>query len=234
MWLSEILLQQTQAERVAGFFEHIIQRFPHIESLAETDYETFFPYYDGLGYYSRARNLLKTAKIVTETYGGIFPMETEQLIKLPGIGPYTAEAIRAFAYNIPTLSFDTNLEKVFSRYYFGDRFRKLSKEEKMEILAGFQKTGISGRAINAAFMDFASLVSINHKEKIDFSKYPFPGCLFFETKGTLEVEKRTKSEVFPTKDAVITVILADHKGEIHYRPFFLPPNPDMDHRAVIK
>jgi A/G-specific adenine glycosylase len=118
VWLSEILLQQTQAPRVVAFFNRIIERYPTVDSLAGATFEEFFPYYDGLGYYSRARNLLATAKIVANEMGGIFPAETAELVRLPGIGPYTAEAIRAFAFDLPTLSFDTNLEKVFSRYYF--------------------------------------------------------------------------------------------------------------------
>ncbi len=134
VWLSEIFLQQTQAERVIGFFEKVMERFPTIHSLALTDYETFFPYYQGLGYYSRAKNLLACAKIVSKEYSGIFPTESANLQNLPGIGPYTAEAIRAFAYNIPTLSFDTNLEKVYSRYYLGSRFLKLSLTQKSEIM----------------------------------------------------------------------------------------------------
>jgi len=137
VWLSEILLQQTQAPRVVGFFNRILERFPTIEKLAEARYEEFFPYYDGLGYYSRARNLLAAARMITEEYDGIFPRESELLRKLPGVGPYTAEAIRAFAYDIPTLSFDTNLEKVFSRYYFADRHRKLLVAEKTEIISDF-------------------------------------------------------------------------------------------------
>ena len=69
IWLSEILLQQTQAERVIDFYNHILSHFPTVESLANTSYEDFFPYYQGLGYYSRARNILKTAKIVVENHG---------------------------------------------------------------------------------------------------------------------------------------------------------------------
>lgn len=118
VWLSEILLQQTQASRVVPFFERMVERYPTVESLAETTFEEFFPYYDGLGYYSRARNLLATAKTVSYEFGGKFPKESEALRKLPGIGPYTAEAVRAFAFGLPTLPFDTNLEKVFARYHF--------------------------------------------------------------------------------------------------------------------
>ncbi len=69
VWLSEILLQQTQASRVVGFFDRMMDRFPTIESLAQTDYDMFFPYYSGLGYYSRARNILKTATLVVSDFG---------------------------------------------------------------------------------------------------------------------------------------------------------------------
>ncbi len=81
--------------------------------------------------------MLKTAKLIVEEFDSVFPEDTKSLQTLPGVGPYTAEAIRAFAYNKPTLSFDTNLEKIFSRYYFGNKFKKLTKEEKNYILEEF-------------------------------------------------------------------------------------------------
>lgn len=128
VWLSEILLQQTQVSRVIDFYNQIIATFPTIESLAMIDFETFFPYYQGLGYYSRARNLLKTAKIISEKYDGVFPNNQKILETLPGVGPYTAAAIRAFAYNEPILALDTNIQKIFARYYFGDKKTSLPKE----------------------------------------------------------------------------------------------------------
>lgn len=134
VWLAETMLQQTQVERVKSYFENILETFPTVEDLAACSYEDFFPYYKGLGYYSRARNMLRTAKTVVDDFDGIFPKGTENLRKLAGVWPYTAEAIRAFAYDIPTLSFDTNLEKIFSRYYHGNKFQKLTKEEKEDLL----------------------------------------------------------------------------------------------------
>ncbi len=133
------MLQQTQAERVRDYFTQMIEAFPTIESLAQSDYETFFPYYQGLGYYSRARNMLAAARMVVEEFWGVFPRESAKLRKLPGVWPYTAEAIRAFWYDIPTLSFDTNLEKIFSRYYFGDKSKKLSADQKQELLEQMQE-----------------------------------------------------------------------------------------------
>ena len=80
VWLSEILLQQTQASRVIGFFDRILERFPSVDILAVSDYESFFPYYQGLGYYSRARNILKTAGIICNIYDGIFPKDKSTLM----------------------------------------------------------------------------------------------------------------------------------------------------------
>ena len=83
IWLSEIFLQQTQVDRVVGYFTRVTERFPSISSLAKTTYDVFFPYYQGMGYYSRARNLLKTAQIITETHHAHFPESIDALEKLP-------------------------------------------------------------------------------------------------------------------------------------------------------
>lgn len=85
VWLSEICLQQTQVERVRGYFVRIIEKYPSVHHLARASYEEFFPYYQGMGYYSRARNMLAAAKIVSEVYGGKFPREKSLLEKLPGV-----------------------------------------------------------------------------------------------------------------------------------------------------
>lgn len=240
VWLSEILLQQTQAPRVAGFFQRILERFPTVESLSQTDFETFFPYYDGLGYYSRARNLLAAAQKVVREFGGVFPRETEALLTLPGVGPYTAEAVRAFAYGIATLPFDTNLEKVFSRYYFGTRFRKLTSEEKSEIAKGFRDSGFPARETSGALMDFANTVSLNAVPKIDWEGYPLEGCRFFETRGSLEIRPKKTADRFPTKDAALVAILFDHSGKMlfsenggRYEPFVIAPT-EGDPRKAIK
>ena len=138
VWLAEILLQQTQADRVIPFYNNILWKYPTIHSLGMASYEEFFPYYQWLGYYSRARNLLKTAKIISKEYSGIFPKDKKILKKLPGIGEYTARAILAFGYNEPILAWDTNLETIFSRYYTWAKNIKLSELEKDTIEWDFQ------------------------------------------------------------------------------------------------
>lgn len=138
VWLAEILLQQTQADRVVPFYTKILERYPTIERLADASYDEFFPYYQWLGYYSRARNLLKTANIVSSEYIGIFPRDKQQLKKLPGIGEYTARAILAFGYGEALLAWDTNLETIFSRYYKWAKNIKLNENEKNKIERDFQ------------------------------------------------------------------------------------------------
>jgi A/G-specific adenine glycosylase len=85
VWISEVLLQQTQVDRVIPYFQRILDRYPHISTISEATYEEFFPYYQGMGYYSRARNILKTAKIIHEEYDDTFPLEKHLLTKLPGV-----------------------------------------------------------------------------------------------------------------------------------------------------
>lgn len=239
VWLSEIILQQTQVSRWVLYFKKILQKYPHVEDLAQSSYEDFFEYYKWLGYYTRARNMLKTAQIVVETYNGVFPKETYELTNLPGVWPYTAQAIRAFAYEIPTLSFDTNLLKIFSRYYFWNKFIPLSKEERNKILEDYLQTWISPREINAALMDFANFVSLNNISWINFDNYPLKDCEFFKSRWEKEPEKKKQKESFPTKNAFIEVHL--HENHKHYfshnfdnyEPFILNPC-DGDIREYIK
>jgi A/G-specific adenine glycosylase len=226
VWLSEILLQQTQVERVRGYFSRILERFPTLESLADASYEEFFLYYQWLGYYSRARNILKTAGKVRDEYDEIFPREKSLLMKLPGVWWYTSSAILAFGYGESYLAWDTNLEKVFSRYYNGRKDEKLTEEEKEMIEQDFRVFCSSphseswmlnfefwfARGINNALMDFASILDLKNPTLIDWEKYPIRSWRFYETKGSLEPIEVKKSQSFPLPDARIIVFLhKDHK-----------------------
>jgi A/G-specific adenine glycosylase len=229
VWLAETMLQQTQVERVKSYFENILEVFPTVEDLAKCSYEDFFPYYKWLGYYSRARNMLTAAQTVVDDFGGVFPENTEELRTLPWVGPYTAEAIRAFAYDVPTLSFDTNLEKIFSRYYFGNKFQKLTKEEKEQILQDFQKSGISGRGTNNALMDYGATVSLNSIANIGWDTYPLPSSQFYQTRWELEPIKEKKKSTFPNKQAyVIAIVHENHKvyfsQDTEFTPFLIGKN----------
>lgn len=115
VWVSEIMLQQTRVEAVKGYFERFLETLPDIESLANAPEEKLLKLWEGLGYYNRVRNLQKAAKIVMEQYGGELPANYQELLKLPGIGSYTAGAIASIAYQIPVPAVDGNVLRVCKR-----------------------------------------------------------------------------------------------------------------------
>jgi A/G-specific adenine glycosylase len=120
VWVSEIMLQQTQVKTVIPYFNNFLVRFPEIEQLAQAEEDRVLAQWSGLGYYSRARNLHKTAKIICESYQGQFPQSVDELMALPGIGPSTAAAIASQAFNEPTPILDGNVKRVLCRYFLVD------------------------------------------------------------------------------------------------------------------
>ena len=115
IWVSEIMLQQTRVEAVKGYYTRFLDALPTIEALANCDDELLHKLWEGLGYYSRVRNLKKAAAAVMEQYGGIFPGTYDEILALPGIGAYTAGAICSIAYDLPTPAVDGNVLRVMSR-----------------------------------------------------------------------------------------------------------------------
>ena len=117
IWLSEIMLQQTRVAQGMPYYFSFVKHFPKVENLAAASEEQVLKLWQGLGYYSRARNLHATAKIVTEQYNGQFPSTYKELIKLKGVGDYTASAIASFCFNQPEPVVDGNVYRVLSRYF---------------------------------------------------------------------------------------------------------------------
>ncbi len=116
-WISEIMLQQTQVDTVTPYFSAWMERFPDVETLAEANEQEVLSYWEGLGYYSRARNLHKAARIVQSEMGGKLPKTAKALQQLPGIGPYTAGAIASIAFGEDAVAVDGNIRRVFSRLF---------------------------------------------------------------------------------------------------------------------
>lgn len=117
VWVSEIMLQQTQVKTVIPYFNRFIDRFPDIQSLAAASNDDVLAYWSGLGYYARARNLLKTAKTCMEIHDADLPKTPEALVKLPGIGKSTANAIYSQAYDKPAVILEGNVKRVLTRYF---------------------------------------------------------------------------------------------------------------------
>jgi A/G-specific adenine glycosylase len=117
IWLSEIILQQTRVEQGLPYFYRFVERYPDLASFAAANEDEILKLWQGLGYYSRGRNMLKTARMVQQLYNGKFPRKYAELIKLKGIGQYTASAIASFSANEPKAVVDGNVYRVLARYF---------------------------------------------------------------------------------------------------------------------
>jgi A/G-specific adenine glycosylase len=135
-WVSEIMLQQTRVDTVIPYFYAFIDKFPTIEALADAPQDEVLKSWEGLGYYSRARNLHHAVKEVKDYYGGVVPDTKEEISRLKGVGPYTAGAILSIAYGIPAAAVDGNVMRVFSRLFaIEDDIMKGSTRARMEGMA---------------------------------------------------------------------------------------------------
>lgn len=159
VWISEIMLQQTRVEAVMGYYARFLDAFPTVESLASAEEDRLFKLWEGLGYYSRARNLQKAARRIVSEYGGVFPASYEAVRALPGVGPYTAGAICSICYDLPTAAVDGNVLRVTARYQNDDTPIDLPahKTEITERLESVYPAGSCG-AFTQALMELGATV----------------------------------------------------------------------------
>ncbi len=159
IWLSEIILQQTRVEQGLAYYNRFIKTYPTIKELAEASEINVYKLWEGLGYYSRCKNLIVTAKFISNDLKGKFPESYESILNLKGIGPYTASAISSFAYNLPYAVVDGNVMRVLSRF-FGISIPTDSTEGKkyFSILANKLINNKLPALYNQAIMDFGATV----------------------------------------------------------------------------
>lgn len=131
--VSEVMLQQTQAERVVPFFTRFMRAFPTVEALAEAPLMNVLRAWQGLGYNRRALHLKRAAEILVQKYGGRIPRDAEALDSLPGVGTYTAQAVLAFSYNLPVACIETNIRAVYLHFFF-PRKKNVRDEEILELV----------------------------------------------------------------------------------------------------
>lgn len=159
IWVSEIILQQTRVVQGLPFYYNFITNFPTIKSLAEAPEDAVLKIWQGLGYYSRARNMMKAAKIIVEKHQGIFPDTIEELKKIPGIGNYTAAAVGSFAFNIRIPAIDGNVRRVASRLYgLHDPIGTKSSDEKIHELLLTEMQPCPPALFNQAMMEIGATV----------------------------------------------------------------------------
>jgi A/G-specific adenine glycosylase len=190
IWLSEIILQQTRVEQGWSYYEKFIKAFPTIQHLAKANEEKVFKMWEGLGYYSRCKNLIATAKKVTAEYKGKFPDTYDKIKALPGIGPYTAAAISSFAFNAPYAVLDGNVQRILARYFgittpIDTTAGKKEFQELAQSLLQQDEAGI----YNQAIMDFGAVVC----------KPQNPLCADCVQQKTCEAFKRNQVSQLPVK-----------------------------------
>ena len=155
--VSEFMLQQTQVVTVIPYFNRFIKKIPNLKNLAKVNNKKLIKLWEGLGYYSRARNLKKTAKEIIKTYNGKLPNNFEDLISLPGIGSYTASAILSIAFNKPYIPLDGNIERILKRYLYLKKEKDIQKKNLIKKKSVF---GTSSRSSDyaQALMELGALI----------------------------------------------------------------------------
>ena len=219
VWISEIMLQQTRVEAVKPYFERFMRQLPDIKSLAEADEERLLKLWEGLGYYSRARNLQKAAITVCEQYAGELPADYEELQKLCGIGAYTAGAIASIAYGIPAPAVDGNVLRVWARLTGDERdilqpaVQKEAREEVAKVIPAE-----SAAEFTQAMIELGAVVCVPAGEA-KCAACPLQAfCTALAEGKTAELPVRSKAK--PRKIVPLTVLLL-YDGErvvLHKRP----------------
>lgn len=174
IWISEIMLQQTQVVTVIPYYERFLDWFPTIESLANAPEEKLLKAWEGLGYYSRVRNMQKAAQEIMENFGGVFPDNHKDILSLKGIGPYTAGAIASIAFGLPEPAVDGNVMRVMARlfevnYDIGDPKNRKIFQAIMEVLIDPEHPG----DFNQALMDLGTDIESAKNPRPDESPIRF-------------------------------------------------------------
>src|SRR5579875_495218 len=159
IWLSEIILQQTRVEQGLKYYENFIKAFPNVHFLAKAPEQKVFKLWEGLGYYSRCKNLIASAKFISKELNGVFPNDFESILQLKGVGNYTASAIASFAYNLPYAVLDGNVFRVLSRIFdietpMDSAEGKKNFSELAQTILPKTKAG----EYNQAIMDFGAVI----------------------------------------------------------------------------
>jgi A/G-specific adenine glycosylase len=215
IWLSEIILQQTRVEQGWAYYNRFVSTFPDIKKLAKAPEEKVFKLWEGLGYYTRCKNLIATAKYIAKEKQGVFPDTYAEILSLKGIGPYTAAAIASFAFNLPHAVVDGNVFRVLSRYFGIDTASDSTAGKKVftelaEELLDKKQPGI----YNQAIMDFGAVIC----------KPQNPLCTGCPLKSKCIAFLQNKVDLLPVKAGKMIkknrwfyYFIVEHNGKIYVR-----------------
>lgn len=190
VWISEVILQQTRISQGLPYYVRFVSRFPDIQTLAEAPEDVLMKTWEGLGYYSRARNLQAAAKILVERNNGVFPGSYEAIRSLPGIGEYTAAAVASISFGLPYPAIDGNVVRLLSRYFgVTEPVDKSSGAGILRELAIRLLNGTNPGYHNQAFMEFGALCCIPAN----------PGCLSCPLHSSCAAWAGNMVEILPVK-----------------------------------
>jgi A/G-specific adenine glycosylase len=218
VWLSEIMLQQTQVATVLGYYARFLERFPDLPALAAASLESVLQLWSGLGYYSRARNLHRCAQTVLERHGGIFPDSIEALEQLPGIGPSTAAAIAVFAHGRRAAILDGNVKRVLLRLHgiaadpgqsaVTRRLWELARESLPEVELEPYTQGL---------MDLGATVCLPRRPQC--SRCPVERlCTVGREGGWERIPAPRRSRASPQRERILLILIADRSVLLEERP----------------
>jgi A/G-specific adenine glycosylase len=162
VWLSEIMLQQTRVEAVKGYYQRFLTALPDIKALAEAPEDLLMKLWEGLGYYSRVRNLQKAARVIMTEYDGVFPSDYKAMLSLPGIGEYTAGAIGSVCFDLPEPAVDGNVLRIISRITenYNNILSPVMKKEITQILRNIYPSGELAYLFNQSMMELGATVCV--------------------------------------------------------------------------
>ena len=261
IWISEIILQQTRVQQGINYYERFINEFPNVKSLATAPQKKIYKLWEGLGYYSRCKNLIETAKFINKNLKGKFPEEYEDILSLKGIGGYTASAIASFAYNKPYAVLDGNVFRVLSRFFGIEIPVNTSEGKKIYGQLSQRLLDIKNpSACNQAIMDFGAVLCkpllplcqecplkkkcfaflnnkttflpINNKKIKQTNR--FFNYLVIEHKKKFYINKRTQKDIWQNlyEFLLIETQIWQNKEDILAHPLFLSVN--HNNKYIIK
>ncbi len=218
IWVSEIMLQQTQVSTVLGYYERFMQRFPNVAALAEAAEQEVLTYWSGLGYYSRARNLRAAAQQIMTDFQGVFPRDMTGLMSLRGIGRSTAAAISSFAGFAAQPIMDGNVKRVFCRYFGIDGYPGLKPvEQQLWRLAEQHMPGRDAAAYTQGLMDLGATVCT--RSRVACQRCPLAqDCVAYQTDRVKALPQPRPAKVLPQRQADWLVAVADGHVFLERRP----------------
>ena len=218
IWVSEIMLQQTQVTAVIGYYAKFMARFPTIAALANANQDDVLQSWSGLGYYSRARNMHASAQQIVDNFAGEFPQDFDAILSLPGIGQSTAAAISTFAFNKPMPILDGNVKRVFARHFLVEGWPSAPKiQAQLWQIAARENPLKEAQAYTQGLMDLGATLCTRSKPKCEFCPV-LSSCQAHALGKTKSLPTPKPRKTLPEKNTVMQVFVCGDEVLLEKRP----------------